>query len=313
VADEKGKYRINAVAEMTGIPAATLRAWERRYGVPEPRRTESSYRVYSDADVELIRRVRELCEQGMAPSEAAKLVMADFEHRKAPSANSADPFTHAAEAIVQAVAAYDPHHIEGAVRHAMALGAAAVVFERVFRPAMIEIGQRWHDGVFSVGQEHMATSIVEAATASMLRLVAREDAERTAVVACFADDTHTMPILGFALHMAAWGFDVVRLGARTPPHAIRQAVEELEPSIVGLSVTITPVGHRARELVEEYAAACGDTPWVVGGGASPGLAELIAQRGGTVVEGLEPRQLRTAIEGLIAKGRKRRRHVGGEP
>ena len=54
MADNKAKYRINAVSEMTGIPAATLRAWERRYGVPEPRRTESSYRVYSDADIELL-------------------------------------------------------------------------------------------------------------------------------------------------------------------------------------------------------------------------------------------------------------------
>src|SRR5690606_6585067 len=113
---------------------------------------------------------------------------------------------------------------------------------------------RWHDGVFSVGQEHMATSIVEAAASSMFRLIAREDADRTAVVACFADDTHTLGSLGFALHMASWGFNVVRLGARTPPHAIRQAVEELELAIVGLSATITPAGHRARELVEEYAA-----------------------------------------------------------
>lgn len=307
VTEDKGKYRINAVAEMTGIPAATLRAWERRYGVPEPRRTESSYRVYSDSDIELIRRVRELCEQGMAPSEAAKLVMADLERRSAPPANSADPFAHASEAIVQAVAEFDPHQVESAVRHAMALGPASVVFDRVFRLAMIEIGQRWHDGVFSVGQEHMATSIVEAATASMLRLVAHEDAERTAIVACFADDTHTLPVLGFSLHMAAWGFDVVRLGARTPPHAIRQAVEELDPAIVCLSVTMTPVGHRARELVEEYAAACNGTPWVVGGGAANQLAELIEQHGGTVVEGFEPRSMRNAIEGLVAKGRKRRR------
>ncbi|MCX4246179.1 MerR family transcriptional regulator [Paraliomyxa miuraensis] len=305
--DDKGKYRINAVAEMTGIPAATLRAWERRYGVPEPRRTESSYRVYSDADIELIRRVRELCDQGMAPSEAAKLVMADIEHRHAPSANSADPYTHAAEAIVHAVQAYDPNQVENAVRHGMALGQASVVFDRVFRPAMIEIGQRWHDGVFSVGQEHMATSIVEAATNSMLRLVAREDADRTVVIACFADDTHTMGSLGFALHMASWDFNVVRLGARTPPHAIRQAVDELDPAIVGLSVTITPAGHRARELVEEYASACRDTPWVVGGHAATQLTELITQHGGTVVEGLDARHMRSTIEALVAKARKRRR------
>lgn len=305
--DDKGKYRINAVAEMTGIPAATLRAWERRYGVPEPRRTESSYRVYSDADIELIRRVRELCDQGMAPSEAAKLVMADLEQRHIPSANSSDPFTSATEAIVHAVEAFDPSQVENAVRHAMALGQASVVFDRVFRPAMVEIGQRWHDGVFSVGQEHMATSIVEGAASAMLRLVAREDADRTVLVACFADDTHTMGSVGFALHMASWEFNVVRLGARTPPHAIRQAVEELDPAIVGLSVTITPAGHRARELIEEYASACGETPWVVGGHAATDLTELIVQHGGTVVEGLDARQMRSTIEALVTKGRKRRR------
>lgn len=307
MADNKAKYRINAVSEMTGIPAATLRAWERRYGVPEPRRTESSYRVYSDADIELIRRVRELCDQGMAPSEAAKLVLADLEQRKAPSANSADPFAQAVEAIVQAVSAFDPMQVESSVRHAMALGSATSIFENVFRPAMVEIGQRWHDGTFSIGQEHMATQIVETATAAMLRLVQPEDADRTAVLACFADDTHTLSSSGIALHMAAWGFGVVRMGARTPPRAIRQSVEELSPAIVCLSSTVMPPGHRARELVEEYAAACGNTPWVVGGMAARDLSELVKNNGGTVIEGFDPRQVRRVIESLIASRRKRRR------
>ncbi len=306
MADTKGKYRINAVAEMTGIPAATLRAWERRYGVPEPRRTESSYRVYSDSDIELIRRVRELCDQGMAPSEAAKLVTADLEQRTTVPANSSDPFVSASEAIVRAVEAFDPQQIEGAVRHAMALGPATSVYDRVFRPAMTVIGDRWHAGTFSVGQEHVATEIIEGATASMLRLVQREDAERSVVIACFADDTHTLSSYGFALHMASWGFHVVRLGARTPPPAVRQAVEELSPALVGLSATVSPPAHRARELVEEYGVACSNTPWIVGGPASQDLAELITKHGGLVVENYEPRQIRTAIESLIAQSRRRK-------
>ncbi|MCA9707660.1 MAG: MerR family transcriptional regulator [Myxococcales bacterium] len=307
MSNDQGKYRINAVAEMTGIPAATLRAWERRYGVPEPRRTESSYRVYSDADVEIIRRVRELCDQGMAPSEAAKLVLADLEQRRVPSANGADPFAQAAAAIVQAVAAYDPAQVDNATRHAMALGSCTAVFDRVFAPAMVEIGERWHDGALGIGQEHMASQIIEAAASAMLRLVQPEHAERTAVLACFADDTHTLSCYGIALHLAAWGFSVVRLGSRTPPHAIRQAVEELEPALVGLSSTIVPPGHRARELVEGYAVACGETPWVVGGMAAPHLAALVGQHGGTVVEGFDPRHARRVIETLVADRRRRHR------
>ena len=201
----------------------------------------------------------------------------------------------------------DGKQVEGAVRHAMALGTATAVFDRVLRPAMAEVGQRWHDGVFSIGQEHMATQIVESAASSMLRLVQHDDAERTVVVACFADDTHSLPLYGFSLHMAVWGHRVVRLGTRTPPHAIRQAVEEIDPELVGLSVTVTPPPHRARELVEEYASACGETPWVVGGAAAPELAELIEQQGGVVVEGYDPRTIRRTVESLASKHRKRKR------
>ena len=64
-------YRIHTVAEMTGVNPVTLRAWERRYGVPQPIRTPSAYRLYSDHDVQQIRRMLQLSESGLAASEAA--------------------------------------------------------------------------------------------------------------------------------------------------------------------------------------------------------------------------------------------------
>ena len=71
---KSGRYRIRVVSEMTGIPSATLRAWERRYGIPSPQRTASSYRLYSDFDVETVRQMRDLCDQGVSPSEAARML-----------------------------------------------------------------------------------------------------------------------------------------------------------------------------------------------------------------------------------------------
>lgn len=303
VAESRGKYRINAVSEMTGVPAATLRAWERRYGLPEPRRTESSYRVYSDRDVALIRRVRELCDGGLAPSEAAKVVLAETEAEATP-ANSPDPHAAAAEAIVEAVAAFEPAQVESAVRHAMALGPATAVFDRVLAPAMVEIGQRWHDGKLSIAQEHLATSVMEGAASTMLRLVQPEHADRMAIVACFADETHSLPPLGFALHLSAWGFRVVRLGARTPPGAIAHAVRELSPNLVALSVTVEPAAHRVRELVEEYAIACRGVPWIVGGSGTPSMADLITARGGEVVADYDPRKLKSFVDAMVARSRR---------
>ena len=301
--EARGKYRINAVAEMTGVPAATLRAWERRYGLPEPRRTESSYRVYSDQDVALIRRVRELCDDGLAPSEAAKVVLAEAESEATP-AQSIDPHAAAAEAIVEAVTAFEPSQVDAAVRHALALGSATTVFDRVLAPALTEIGERWHDGRLSIAQEHLATCVIEGAASSMLRLVQSEHADRTAIVACFADEAHSMPPLGFALHLAAWGYRVVRLGARTPPGAVAHAVRELSPNLVALSATVAPPAHRARELVEEYAIACRGVPWLVGGSGTPPMAELITARGGEVVETYDPRKLKGFVDAMVARSRR---------
>jgi DNA-binding transcriptional MerR regulator len=301
---EQGKYRIQAVAEMTGVPSATLRAWERRYGLPTPARTSSSYRVYSEDDIALIRKIRELCDAGMAPAEAAQAVLNEsqrLEDRETAAPASADPYEAATARVVQAVERFDPLAVETAVRHAMFLGPARQVYEAVMAPAMREVGQRWHEGVFSIGQEHMATEVIGNAVRDMLRLVQPVDGARKALLACFADEEHTMPLYGVAFRFVEWGFKTVVLGAKTPPGAIRHAVEEIRPSMVGLSCTLAPPGYRARELIDQYADAAARTPWLVGGADVGKLRPLVEARGGIVVESWNGATLRAELERLIAK------------
>ena len=84
VPSHRGKYRIQTVAEMTGVPAATLRAWEKRYGVPTPVRSPGAYRLYSVQDVERVRRMRDLCAAGMAAAQAAELEESTPKHAVTP-------------------------------------------------------------------------------------------------------------------------------------------------------------------------------------------------------------------------------------
>ncbi|HGG56710.1 MAG TPA: MerR family transcriptional regulator, partial [Nannocystis exedens] len=150
--ESPGRYRIQAVAEMTGISAATLRAWERRYGVPMPKRTSAAYRVYSDHDVEIVRVVRQLCEAGMAPSQAAREVLA--RRKAAPKTHDlsedAELFHLACSRILEAIVTFDSERIAAAVQRALYLGPAATVFERVFSPTLATIGERWRLGSMSI-------------------------------------------------------------------------------------------------------------------------------------------------------------------
>ncbi|MCA9693988.1 MAG: MerR family transcriptional regulator [Myxococcales bacterium] len=286
--EETTRFRIQAVAEMTGTPAATLRAWERRYGVPSPARTASAYRLYSADDIRLIHKMRELCDQGIAAAEAARLVkrMAVEVHRAA----AEDPLGEAVRAVVDAVRAFDVRALERALERAMLLGSAQTIYGSVLAPAMRRIGDLWHGGVVSVAQEHMASELIGGAARDLLRLVTPTPSIAVALLACFADEDHAFPLYGVGLSVARWQVRAVILGQRTPPAAVGHAVAELRPLFVGLSATVAMPAYRARELVEGYASACGDTPWIVGGAQRGALTRLVADAGGVVgeLEALRP-------------------------
>jgi MerR family transcriptional regulator, light-induced transcriptional regulator len=292
-----GRYRIQSVAEMTGVSAATLRAWERRYGLPAPRRSSSAYRLYSDRDVERIRRVRELCEAGMAPSEAARTVLATDDETAVAARVEADNDELAVQRILEAVDHFDPDRIEAAVKSSLFLGPAVTVFERVFSPALVQIGERWAQGSVSVAQEHLAAEILGNTMRFLLRLVQPEHARRQVVLACFADEEHTGPLYGVGLRLATWSIKTIVLGARTPPEAMRHMIDQLHPDVIGLSATVTPAPDRLQVLLDGYAEACGATPWIVGGIAAEAMREPILTRGGHIAPATKE-QLHELIQSL---------------
>lgn len=298
-----GRYRIHAVAELTGVPEATLRAWERRYAVPIPVRTPSGYRLYSPKDVDQVKRMRELCSSGVAPVDAAKMV-AEPEQRPTPRPAAGaddDPFEVMAARIVEATRRMDPGTLDAEVRLAMTMGDAGTIVERAFCPALATIGLEWERGNLSVGHEHLASEIVTAATRELLRLASPSRPRGEVLLACFADEEHVMPLYAAAFRFVEWGYRPHVLGARTPPAGMVAAVREIEPALVGLSLTIAPAPEATRELVEGYARILGDRPWMVGGAGASAVRREVEAHGGAVVAGSADEQ-RELIGQLLTRG-----------
>jgi MerR family transcriptional regulator, light-induced transcriptional regulator len=287
--DALGRYRINVVSELTGVPSATLRAWERRYGVPTPARTAAAYRLYSDVDVQELKRMRDLCDGGLAIAEAARVVRADrpaaAELIALPEGERPAGPALARDAIVDAVLAFDPARIEAEVGRAMYLGSAQEVFELVLGPALRRIGDLWHAGSITIAQEHVASGIIEGATGGLARLAQPSDARWRALLACVEGEDHVIGLHGVAIQMAGWGARSVILGARTPPAALAGAIAHLDPDVVGLSVTVVRDAASGSELVRAYAEACEGRVWMVGGAAASALSEEVRARGGLALVG----------------------------
>ena len=70
-------YDVGMVSRLTGVPRNTLIAWERRYGVVRPQRAANGYRMYTPAEVETLRRLKELVDHGHRVGQAAQVLRAD--------------------------------------------------------------------------------------------------------------------------------------------------------------------------------------------------------------------------------------------
>ncbi len=262
------------------MAAATLRAWERRYGIPAPRRSAAAYRLYSERDVALVRQLRALTEGGLAPSEAAHRLRDDV-LATAPPPVAQDAFEVVRERILDAVVRFDPDALDLELRRALILGSAVEVYERVLVPVMQAVGERWGLGELTVAHEHLASEALRAVAVDLLRLARPSRPAGQVVLACFADEQHALPLYGIAFRLVQHGLRPVVLGARTPPEAVALAVTRLRPALVGLSVTVTP--PNADELVAAYAEACAEVPWIVGGSGAAALSDRVHAHGGHLV------------------------------
>lgn len=289
----EARYRIRTVSEMTGINAATLRAWERRYGVPEPKRTESAYRLYSDDDVALIRRLKELVDSGMAPAQAAQAALEVHRHR-ADAQLEEDVFGRHVDRLVETTRAFDLGALREALTRTLALGSARTIFERVLAPALVEVGELWHAGEISVAHEHMASELIGSTARQLLTWVQPDEPFRRAVLAPFEGEQHAIALYGVALTLAEWGYQTVILGSSIPAAGLAVAVGAVRPNLVGLTLTVAPRSGLSRTLAS-YADALRGVEWIVGGQAAEAIRSQVESAGGVVGDLLQLRDRLAAL------------------
>ena len=114
------------------------------------------------------------------------------------------------------------------------------LYLEVLGPALQEVGSRWQRGLISVAQEHLATAIVSSVMATVApRLVELPAIGRRAVLACTDGELHDVGLRMVGDFLEADGWEVLFLGALTPPDALQSLVAESRPDVVGLSTALT--------------------------------------------------------------------------
>lgn len=260
-AHEEPLYNIGAVGRMTGVPLATLRIWERRYGFPKSMRTPGRHRIFSEREVERVRWVKARIDEGMQVSQAVH-ALEYLERRPTaplplPPPNAAEPSTPDREPNV-ALAAFQARFSDSLLRHDLEsadqiLGETLVVFRledvilSVIRPTLVEIGAGWEQGVVTVATEHLASYYLRQRLLLWLAAGPPPRLVLPVVMACAPGDWHETGLLMLAVLLGRQRWPVTYLGPSLPLADLAAFVRETRPAVVVLAATIEETALALRE------------------------------------------------------------------
>ncbi len=258
--DKTPIYNLKAVVQETGLKADTLRAWERRYGVPTPQRTDSGHRLYSQHDIEVLKWLIERQDEGMSISRAIDLLHRFEEEGQDPLESVATPGTqrasesrpavnkldqptlaeagtvqHMREAWVEACLSFDEFRAEQLLSQAFALFPAEIVCIDLIQHGLHEIGEGWYAGRITVQQEHFASALAIRRMEALLASTPAPTRPGRILVGCPPEEEHTFVPLLLSLLLRRRGWDVIYLGANVPLRSLEATLASVRPNLVVLT------------------------------------------------------------------------------
>jgi DNA-binding transcriptional MerR regulator/methylmalonyl-CoA mutase cobalamin-binding subunit len=299
--------RIGAVARRTGVAVATLRAWESRYGLLRPSRTEGGHRLYAEDDVARVLAVLRLTAQGWSVSAAAAAVGAEQIPTRlglVPDAEAGGTLDSGAGArtrveLDRAIRGFDLTGAETALDASLARLGVAYTLEDVVMPVMRDLGEGWEEDPTLIAVEHFATNTLRPRLHRLL-IGARRSSAPTCIAAAPEGEDHELGVLAAAAVASDQGFSVTYLGARTPNAALERSVATLDPDLVLIGAVAS--GHAQRFVAAPPAIDA--TRLVLGGPGFAGIAASELPPGSRVATSLTqlPATLRAVLEQRGAAG-----------
>ena len=210
-----------------GVSPELLRAWEARYGLLQPIRSEGGFRLYTAQDVERVAGMKRGLEEGLSAAEAARRALAQAR----PSEGLLDD---ARDRLLAAVRAYDEAAVHAVLDEALAGFALETVLRELILPVLREVGDRWERGELEIGQEHFASNLVRERLLGLGRLWGRGGGP-LAILACAPGERHDIGLIAFGLVLRTHGWRILFLGADTPLATLEQAIAGTDPRLVVVS------------------------------------------------------------------------------
>jgi methanogenic corrinoid protein MtbC1 len=268
---------IAAVERDTGLSKDTLRIWERRYGFPRPLRDPHGERVYPAAQIDKLRLLKRLLDQGHRPG---KLIASDIAELEAFVYPPAATVARGA-ATLRADRALQPHldlikqHGIDELRNGFAqallrMGLVRFVTE-LLAPLNHAVGEAWARGQFEVFEEHLYTESAQIVLRDAIKSIPRSSGRPRVLMTTLPQEAHGIGILMAEAMLALEGAHCISLGVQTPVRDIVLAAGSQPSDVVALSFTAVVGPRQVLAGLAELRSRLAPSVEVWAGGTNPVL------------------------------------------
>lgn len=238
-------YTLREVVSQTKIPKQTLYAWERRYDIVTPKRTDSNRRLYTQEDIYRLTLLAKLVASGERIGNLVTFSIADLESME----RAGRPREEGSVAdYIRTIRTFDQPSLDRMLATSfLASGPAHFVHETVF-PVLREIGRLWYVGDIPAAAEHLFSASVRNLLGLAMNQGPAQSTDSRALFSTLSGEPHELGLLAAAVAAKANGFDTTYLGPQLPPGEIAGAAQALRADIVCISVTSMPVSSYEEQI-----------------------------------------------------------------
>ena len=229
------KLTVAAVARRIGVAPATLRTWDRRYGLGPSEHVEGEHRRYCPKDLAKLTMMRRLIVAGLAPAEAAE------QARNCKSAVKVETLVkgfevreEVVEAIYKALQGFDKAFIEKTLDHEIDTYGVEGAWSDVIVPTLFLIGQEWEINQSGIEIEHLFSEILKRTMHNRVVELKKPINARPVLLAAVGEELHSLPLYALAAALCERNIETYVLGARTPLSALSTMVTRCAPPAIFL-------------------------------------------------------------------------------
>jgi DNA-binding transcriptional MerR regulator len=249
------QYSISELAALSGIKAHTIRIWEQRYGLLNPKRSDTQIRYYSDQDLKQLMNISLLNRKGVKISKIA--LLENTEMLQQVSDIETNHYTHSVviDQLVKCMISFDEMQFEKTFNKAiLQFGFQSVMLDIIY-PYLEKIGLLWLTGNINPAQEHFICNLVRQKLIVAIDGIVSNYHANTKKLVLFlpAHELHELSLLFYCYYLKQQNHQIIYLGANLPNIDLQPIIDVYQPDVVMTALTSSLYIKNSKNLIEETA------------------------------------------------------------